>query len=161
MTVGWMDTRRQRAEILLTGRRVIHGDIHLQPLARNHSGPEGPLDLLNRTEAFFAVTIEGEQPVFVAKGQVLALTLDAEAALHDPDRESAARRVELEVELADGSLFEGVVIIELPPDRPRLLDFLNLAPEFFALWSPNVVRYLNRDHVRAVSPLAQVSRASS
>ena len=152
----WLDTHRQRAEILLTGRRVITGDIHLLQVARNHSGPETPTDLLNRDEGFFAVTLEGEQPVFVAKSQVLSVRIPLEAAVHDPARESAARRLEFEVELADGSLFEGAVHFELPPDRLRLLDFLNLAPPFFALESDDAVRLLNRGHVRAVSPLAQV-----
>jgi len=157
----WIDTRRQRCEILLVGGRVIQGDIHLQPLAQNHSGPEDPFDFLNRSEGFFAVTLEGEQPVFVAKNQAVAVSLTAEAAQLDPERWSAARRLELEIELVDGSTFEGVVMFELPPDRPRLLDFLNLAPTFFALWSNDVVRLINRDHIRAVSPLAQVTRASS
>jgi hypothetical protein len=152
----WLDTHRQRAEILLTGRRVITGDIHLLLAAENHSGPETPIDLLNRDEAFFAVTLEGEQPVFVAKSQVLSLRIPLGAAGHDAARESAARRLEFEVELADGSLFEGAVHFELPPDRLRLLDFLNLAPPFFALESADAVRLLNRGHVRAVSPLAQV-----
>jgi hypothetical protein len=154
-----MDTRRQRVELLLTGRRVIAGDVHLQLGAEAHSGPESPLDLLNRQEPFFAVTLDGEQPVFIAKSQLLQLKLPPQSTLDDPVRESAARRLELEVELADGSLFEGVVMMELPPDRPRLLDFLNLATRFFALRTPDAVRLLNRDHVRAVSPVAQVSRA--
>ncbi len=157
----WLDTRRQRVELLLSGGRVIVGDIHLQLLAQNHSGPEAPLDLFNRDELFFAVTLDAEQPIFVAKGQVLAATLPPQPALDDPARESAARRLELEVELTDGSLFEGVVMMELPPDRARLLDFLNLTPRFFALSTPEAVRVLNRDHVRAVSPLAQVPRAQA
>lgn len=152
----WIDTHRQRAEILLTGRRVITGDIHLLLVAENRSGPETPIDLFNRDEAFFAVTLEGEQAVFVAKSQVLSVRIPGDAAAHDTERESAARRLEFEVELADGSLFEGAVHFELPPDRLRLLDFLNLAPPFFAFESADAVRLLNRDHVRAVSPLAQV-----
>jgi hypothetical protein len=156
-----MDTRRQRVEILLTGRRIVGGDVHLQLVARTHSGPESPLDLLNREEPFFAVTLEGELPVLLAKAQVLYVTVPLQSAINDPVRESAARRLELEVELADGSLFEGAVMLELPPDRPRLLDFLNLASRFFALHTSDAVRLLNRDHIRAVSPLAQVSRAPS
>jgi hypothetical protein len=156
----WLDTHRQRVEILLTGRRVITGDVHLLLAAESHSGQETPIDLLNRDEAFFAVTLEGEQPVFVAKSQVLSILIPLEAAAHDPAhdpaRESAARRLEFEVELADGSMFEGAVHFELPPDRLRLLDFLNLTPPFFALESADAMRLLNRGHVRAVSPLAQV-----
>jgi hypothetical protein len=158
---AWVSTRRARVDLMLTARRTITGDVHLQPLAERHSGPETAVDLLNRPEAFFAVTLEGEQPLFLAKSQVLYLKLAADQATEDPDRVSAARRIELEVELSDGSLLEGLVMFELPPDRPRVLDFLNLAPAFFAFSSEDGVRIINREHVRAVSPLVDLSRGTS
>lgn len=158
---AWVSTRRVRVDVLLTGHRTITGDIHLQPYAERHSGPETAVDLLNRGELFFAVTLEGEQPLFLAKSQVLYLKLPPQPAIDDPERASVARRIDLEIELADGSLVEGLVTFELPPDRPRVLDFLNLAPSFFVMWSPESVRIINREHVRAVSPLVDLSRAAS
>lgn len=161
MSAGWMETRRERVEVRLTDRRPLHGDIHLQPTARLHAGPETPTDLLNREEPFFALMLEGEQPLFIAKAQVLYVQLPSQPAIDDPERASAARRIELEIELADGSLHEGVVMIELPPDRLRALDFLNTAPDFFPLWSPESVRIINRHHLRAASPLVDIRRATT
>ncbi len=155
----WLSTRPERVDVHLTDRRVLSGVIHLQMTARHHSGPETPVDLLNREELFFALVLDGEQPVFVAKRQVLFLRLPSQPAIEDPDRASAARRIELEIELADGTLLEGIVMIELPPDRLRALDFLNSAPEFFALWSTEAVRVVNRNHIRAASPLVDIKRA--
>lgn len=160
MSTGWMTTQRQRVEVRLIDRS-LRGDIHLQPVARLHAGPETPGDLLNRNENFFALMLEGEQPLFIAKAQVLYLELPAQSAIDDPDRASAARRIELEIELADGSRLEGIVMIELPPDRLRALDFLNAAPDFFPLWSPESVRIINRHHVRAASPLVDIRRATA
>lgn len=154
----WVNTVRTRVEVMVTGRRTLRGDVHLSPFAQNHSGPESVIDLLNRPEQFFAMTLDGEQPIMVAKEQVLVFRLPPHAPITDPARESAARKIELSVELDDGSAFEGAVLIELPPDRLRLLDFLNFTPTFFALSSPDAVRVINRKHVRCVSPLAQVSR---
>ncbi len=157
----WLSTRRHRVAVHLTDRRLLTGDIHLQPVARHHSGPETATDLLNREEMFFALMLEGEQPMFVAKGQVLYVELPSESAFDDPDRASAARRIELEIELADGSAFEGIVMIELPPDRLRALDFLNSSPAFFPLWTGDTVRILNRNHIRAASPLVDIKRGSA
>src|SRR5689334_4307574 len=126
----WVTTRRERVEIHLSDRRVLTGDIHLQPLARHHAGPETPADFMNRDgELFFALVLDEEQPVFIARRQVLYLQVPRPASV-DPDRASAARRVELEIELVDGTLLEGVVMMELPSDRPRALDFLNSTPAF-------------------------------
>ena len=158
---AWGDTLRSRVDVLLTGHRTITGDIHLQPFAEHHAGRERPVDLFNRPEPFFVVTLEGEQPLFLAKSQVIYLKLAAPPVTDDPDRASAARRIELELELADGTLIEGIVSLEIPPDRLRVLDFLNFAPQFFVVSTADAVRIVNRDHVRAVSPLVDLSRAPS
>lgn len=157
----WMSTRRQRVEAHLSDRRILAGEIYLQTVARHHSGPETPTDFLNRTDHFFALTLEGEAPVFVAKTQLLYLKMAPDAAEADPDRAQAARRLELEVELSDGTLLEGIVMIELPPDRLRALDFLNSTESFFPLLTDDAVRILNRDHIRAASPLVDIKRGSA
>jgi len=158
---AWGDTRRVRVDIALAGGRIITGEIHLQQCAEHHAGGETPVDFMNRAERFFAVTLEGEQPLFLARSQVIYLKLSAQAAMEDPVRASVARRIELELELADGALIEGVVRLEIPPDRSRPLDFLNSAPEFLAVWTPDVVRIVNRNYVRAASPVMDLGRVSS
>jgi hypothetical protein len=157
---AWVNTNRVPVEILLTGQRIVSGDIHLQPFAEHHAGAETPVDLMNRAEQFFVVTLEAGQPVFLARSQVMYVKLSAQAAIDDPERASAARRIGLELELADSSLVEGVVSLEMPPDRTRTLDFLNFGPDFFAVWTPESIRIVNRNHVRAVSPLVDLSRVA-
>jgi hypothetical protein len=157
----WLSTRRHRVGVHLTDGRVLAGDIHLQPVARHHSGPETATDLLNRDEPFFALMLDEEQPIFVAKGQVLYVELPPEPAFEDPDRVTAARRIQLEFELVDRTRVEGVVLIELPPDRPRALDFLNSSPGFFPLWAGDAVRIINRNQIRAASPLVDIQRGSA
>jgi hypothetical protein len=157
----WIATRRERVEIVLASGRHLTGDVHLRLAAETHAGPESPVDLLNRSERFFAVTLADDDLLLLAKSHVLFVRLPPHPAFVDPERESAARRLGLEVELADGSRLEGVVIFEMPPDRPRVLDYLNAAPRFFALWTPDAVHLLNRGHVRAVTPLDQVIGGSA
>ena len=155
----WGSTQPVRVELLLVGQRSITGSIHLQPGAQHHAGAETPVDFMNRDELFFAVTLEGEQPLFVSRSQVMYLKLPAEPPFDDPDRASAARRIEFEIELADGGLVDGIAALEVPPHRPRALDFLNSAPNFFTVWTRDAVWIVNRNHVRAVSPLVDLSRA--
>jgi hypothetical protein len=158
---AWLTTTRVRADVLLVGRRTITGDIHLQPHAKHHAGGETAIDFMNRGERFFPVILEGEQPLFVARSQVMYLRLPALPPIEDPDRASAARRLGLEVELCDGTTLEGLVSLELPPDRTRALDFLNLLPRYFAILTPDAIRIINRDYVRAVSPLVDLDRVSA
>ena len=149
-TRDWGDTVRIKAEVQATGGRTFSGFLHLLPFASIHLGPETPEDVLNRDEAFFALTDQQEHTIFIAKAQVLAVVVEHETV--DPDRLHAARTIELRVELSDGSEYTGTVSSELPPTRTRAIDFLNHGAGFFALHVADTARYINRVHVRAVSP---------
>ena len=153
VTRDWGDTLRIRAEVAASGNRTFSGFLHLLPFASVHLGPETPEDVLNREEAFFALTDEQERTIFIAKDQVLLVTIEAVSWASDPDRLSVARTIPLKIELSDGSVHSGTVSSELPPTRTRAIDFLNSAPGFFALWTDDdAVRYINRANVRVVSP---------
>ena len=152
-TRSWGSTVRIRAVVLVTGGRTVTGDLHLQSQASLHSGPETPEDALNRSEGFFPLTDDSGRTSILAKSQVLAVGIVAGLPEEDPDRRSAARLIALRVELSDGSDFTGTVTSELPPDRRRAMDFLNLSPEFFELASEGAVRLINRRHIRVATPL--------
>jgi hypothetical protein len=149
---AWGNTLRVRAEVLVTGGRTLDGFIHLQPLASSHSGPETPEDALNRNELFLPITSDNRS-IFVAKSQVLAVTVRTVLETDDVDRVEAARTLGMQVELSDGTGFVGAVTSELPPDRARVLDFLNHAGGFFCLVDQDAMRFINRLHVRLVTPL--------
>jgi len=150
---AWGGTRRIRSELMLSGGRVLLGDIHLQHFASAHWGPETVADALARPDEFFPVTGEDGQALLIAKAQVLAVSVPVAAEPPDPDRQSAARAIHLSVELSDGSTHTGTVACEQPPYRPRTLDFLNHHSGFIPLHTAEFVRYLNRSHVRVVTPL--------
>jgi hypothetical protein len=150
VTRDWGDTVRIKAEVQATGGRIFSGFLHLLPLASIHLGPETPDDLLNREEAFFALTDDREHTIFLAKAQVILVAFEHDEP--DPDRSIAARTIGLRIELSDGSEHSGTVRSELPPTRRRAIDFLNHGVGFFGLYAADTVRYINRMHVRTVSP---------
>ncbi|HEV8355832.1 MAG TPA: hypothetical protein VGQ17_03595 [Gemmatimonadales bacterium] len=150
---AWGNTLRLRAEVLITGGRTLTGFLHLQPIAPVHSGPERPEDVLNRGDGFLPVTTEDDYTVFVAKEQVVVVAVATDLPVDDPDRVHAARSIGLRVELTDGSVFAGIVALEQPPSRSRALDFLNDGTGFFALHAPEAIRFVNRRHIRLVTPL--------
>lgn len=150
---SWGGTRRIRAELLMVGGRLLHGDVHLQHHASTHSGPETVTDALARPEPFFPVTREDGQALLIAKAQVLSVSVPLTTELPDPERLSAARPLPLTVELSDGSTHSGTVACEQPPHRPRTLDFLNHYPGFFPLRTAECIRYINPAHIRVAIPL--------
>jgi len=131
----------------------IEGDLHLQPSTALHETRETPLELLNREDRFFSLTVAGGSVVFLAKAQVAVLAYQGPAS-NDPDRESAALHIGLEVIMIGGDEYRGFAATELPPNRSRASDYLNAPETFFSLVVGETTVCLNRSYVRAARPLS-------
>jgi hypothetical protein len=148
----WGITTKVPAEVVLVEGMGLEGELHLYARPTYPPGPETPLEMLNRPDEFFALTVvDGVR--FIPKEQVLVVSCRAQASLPDPDRVSAARQIGLEVVLQGGREIRGHATLELPPSRGRALDYLNGPGVFFALESDDVSWYINKARVRLARPL--------
>jgi hypothetical protein len=67
--------------------------------------------------------------------------------------QTAARRVPVELTLTDGAIRTGEVYLEMPEQRPRVLDFLNrYAQRFVVLYAAGGVCLINRSLIEHVRP---------
>lgn len=148
----WGITTKVPAEVMLADGLVLSGELHLYARPTYPPGPETPLEMLNRDDAFFALTLDGGV-TFLPKAQVLVVTCRDQAPLADPDRVSAARLIGLDVVMQGGAELRGHAAIELPPSRGRTLDFLNGPGIFFALGADDVSWYINKSRVCLARPL--------
>jgi hypothetical protein len=153
MMTDWAATNRLHARVTLAEGLVIQGELHLQPRVAWRDGPETPIELLNRKEAFFVMSLPTGEVVFVSRDQVASL-IYRESSQVDAERETVARHIPLEVMMAGGAEFRGEAVTELPPARARALDYLNTPDAFFALHTSEGTCCLNRRWVRAVRPVS-------
>jgi len=142
------------ARLLLTEGDRRLGEIYVMQRVPHHTGPETPLEMLNRNEGFFPFRPEGEEPVLlVTKARTIMLSVPREAAPEDPARVSAAKLVGVEITLAGASILRGLATLELPEHHSRVLDYLNASPDpFFAVTTTNEVHFVNRAHVLYARP---------
>ncbi len=148
----WAATERLPGEVSLAEGITITGDLHLQGGVALHNGPETPLEMLNRPDPFFPVTLAGGETVFVSKALTAVVSCYL-SPLADADRLYAAREVGLEVMMEGGAEFRGRATLELSPTRGRTLDYLNAADPFFTIRTDAVTRFIHRAHVRVIRPL--------
>jgi hypothetical protein len=148
----WGITTKVPAEVVLVEGLVLAGDLHLYARPTYPPGPETPLEMLNRADVFFALTLNGDV-TFVPKAQVVVVTCRGQSRTADPDRVTAARRIELQVVTQAGGEFRGQVMAELPPSRGRTLDFLNGADAFFELGADDVTWYFNKSRIQLARPI--------
>ena len=143
------------AILLLAGGGKREGEIYVMERVPQHAGPETPLDMLNRPEAFFPFRTkkDGEGVLLVAKARTVTLTVQRPQS-EDSVRLSAAKKATLEITLADGSTLSGWATLELPQHHSRVLDYLNaLAEPFFAIeTSDGLLHLVNRAHVLYARP---------
>ena len=149
----WASTERITAHISLADQARLVGELHVQGRVAHHDGPETPLEMLNRPDAFFPVTLDEGRIAFLPKAQVAVVACSAEVGDSDPERASAAKTIALEIVMAGGEEFRGWANLELPPTRARTLDYLNAPGQFFSLKGEDATRFINRAHVRVVRPL--------
>ena len=149
----WGSTNRVAAVVSLAEGLALEGELHLLTRPAYPPGPESPLEMLNRPEPFFALTLPGGEVTFIAKAQVLVVDCREPLPAADPDRLTAAKLVELEVVLHGGAEYRGRATLELPPGRSRALDYVNGTGGFFTLLSDETTHYLNKSLVRLIRPL--------
>ncbi len=149
----WQETYAVPATITLSEGTSIEGDIHPQTVSALQSGLETPMEMLNRPERFFAVTLPSGDVTLVCKAQTAVVTCDAALWETDPERRAISRKFLLDVHLIDGQEFSGSAYWELPPTHPRPQDFLNASETFFEITEGADVHCINRALVRQVNPL--------
>ena len=148
----WGAVQRVSAEVVLADGYVLEGDLHLAALPTYPAATESPLEMLNRGDPFFALSLPQGGVAFVSKAQAVVISCRDQSPL-DPDRVSAARMVEIEVSLANGAEYRGRATYELPAPRARTLDYVNGSERFFTIWTDELARYINKSLVRIIRPL--------
>ena len=149
----WSKTHRVSGEVLLVTGASISGDLHLQPSTAFHQSVETPLEMLNRPDLFFVVSLDEGNVLLVSKDQTVAVMFGAGSPEDTPAEIPAVTRLQVDVLMVDGRSYQGEVFAFLPPHRSRPLDLLNLPERFFALKSHGTLHHLNRSYVLHVRPL--------
>jgi hypothetical protein len=139
--------------LVLTQGDPLEGTIFVGERVPQHDGPETPIEMLNRPESFFPFRPDdGGAVLLVSKRQTVAVAVSPGPVL-DPDRLSAAKELNLELELTNGDTLAGLANVELPEHQSRPLDYLNASAEpFFAISTPEGTHYVNRAHVLFARP---------
>ena len=120
------------AEVLCADGRAFTGRIFLPAASSIHPGPMRPDEWMNDAVPFFPFLPQGERgSVILNKHEVLVLSvIGPEEPTDDDHPRGPARRLAVEVR---GRVLTGTVIVEMPANHMRVLDYLNSAHPFLAV----------------------------
>jgi len=142
--------RRAQVEVLLPGGAARQVTVFLAEFAGGHAGHERLSDLLNAAGEFVpAVDVATDAMTFINRQSVAAARVAREWEIGDDL--AGGEEHEVEIALSDGTSLRGTVHFVLPPERSRLLDFLNDAQPFVRLAQEDKVTLVNKRHIARVS----------
>jgi hypothetical protein len=112
--------------------QVLRGHVYMAALSAVHAGPMLPQEWINSPPTFFPFRQDAGPTILVNKEQVLAMSV----AAPPPSAEQAwepANLVRRAVVEAGSKRFEGDVVIDMPENQRRLVDYLNRSEAFLCL----------------------------
>jgi hypothetical protein len=143
---------RHRVAVSLTNRRLLEGDIFLQPFARFRAGPEDPLDVLNNEDPFLPLSLVAGELLLVQKSQITMVAVALPSGSAEPSLGTPS--LHIECSLSDDTTLRGQVFPELRADRPRLVDFLNhTQTRFFTVFGSEQRLLVAHAHIVSARPV--------
>ena len=118
-------------EALVSDGRLISGSVFLPSGTPHHAGPELPFEWLNEPSGFVAFKpAAGGAPFLLNKDAVVCLTVPAALDSRPSDELAEAHEVTVE---AGPHGWTGLLRVEGPPEKSRVLDLLNGEETFLRL----------------------------
>ena len=145
------------AEVVLADGEVLRGRFFVPSHTSLHPGPMRPDERLNDDADFFPfLSADSHEPVIVNKRQVAWVTFDVTTLPTSEEEETygAVSRPEHRVSVhCKGQELEGVLLIDLPSYKSRVLDRLNQPERFLRIRDENRLHYVSRDHITKVTEM--------
>ncbi|MGD9905467.1 MAG: hypothetical protein AB7U83_18515 [Vicinamibacterales bacterium] len=140
-------------EIRCTDGRSVLGDIFLPSQSSRQPGPMRPDEWIETAHAFFPFrSQEAGALTIVNRDNVVAVTVPADTNLDPGDAivETPVYRVAVN---AGGVVFEGDIVIDMPPGQQRVADWLNAPEAFITVRAGSVHHLIQKRHVTRVVEL--------
>ena len=145
----------QKAVILtMLGGEELRGNVFIHPSSYRPFELEDVSELLNAGTPFFPLELESGEVVIISKERVAEAAANHDDAPDHPPRGAPSPTALLQILLVGGEVRLGSIRLEAPPDRARVLDYLNaLTSRFLILYTSNEARLINSSLIERVRPL--------
>ena len=150
-----IETTRKAVILTMLGGEEVGGNAFIHFSSYRPFELEDVSELFNSDTPFFPLELENAEVILVAKERVAELAADRGEAPSDlPPRDPPSPTALLQVVLVGGEVRLGSIRLDAPPDRARVLDYLNaLTSRFLTLYTSNEARLINRSLIDRVRPL--------
>ena len=139
-----VDKFRNKATIVLNGGKGLDVNFFLSHHSAHHSGSETIFDVLGSQVSFIPLEdIRTAEMIFVAKAQILSVELldrEVVSSLH-------LRELQIQIDMLNGEVIHGEILMDMPQAKPRLSDFLNLSHKFLYVHREEGDMIVNKSYI--------------
>ena len=133
--------------VKLSNGDEIKGNVYLRLHEANHSGPQKVEELLNENTPFIPIKTS-QDFIFVNSSQLVSVTTYSE--LERDELLTFGNKYPIQVKMLHGEEIKGDIIVCLPQSRNRVTDYLNQSIQFFSLFLPGRIIYINKKFIISV-----------
>jgi hypothetical protein len=150
-----IETTQKAVILTMLGGEELKGRVFIHSSSYRPFELEDVSELFNSGSPFFPLELEHGEVILVSKERVAEVAADrGSEGSNQPTRETPTPTALLQVVLVGGEVRLGSIRLEAPPDRARVLDYLNaLTSRFLVLHTSNEARLINRSLIDRVRPL--------
>lgn len=150
-----IETTQKAVILTMRDGEVLRGNVFIHFSSYRPFELEDVSELLNADTPFFPLELENSEVILVSKERVAEAAADrSDDAFDQPARETPTPTALLQIGLVGGEVRLGSIRLDSPPDRARVLDYLNaLTSRFLTLYTSNEARLINRSLIARVRPL--------
>ena len=150
-----VETAQKAVILTMLGGEELRGSVFIHQSSYRPFELEDVSELLNAGSPFFPLEIETGEVILVSKERVAEAAANrTDEPSEQPSRGAPTPTALLQIVLVGGEVCLGSIRLEAPPDRARVLDYLNaLTSRFLTLYTSNEARLINRSLIDRVRPL--------
>jgi len=141
--------RQVQARILLDDGRTLDGTVFTTDSVPG-GRPEDVLHLLNDPTEDFVPLVCGDDSFLLNKTGIIWVQLTGETAAEVAEQSESGRPAPVRLTLAGGLSLVGTLSIVMPPERARVIDYMNAAGRFLPLFGDGTVTLVRRSFVVSV-----------
>lgn len=149
MEIYKVPRREVPVRILLDDGRSLDGRLFAAETGPG-GGPEDLLHHLNDTSEDFVPLLCGEDSFLLNKAGIIWVQVGGAHASEIAEESGSGRLVPVRISLAGGLSVVGTLSIIMPPERTRVVDYLNAASRFIPLFGEGAVTLVQRGFVVSV-----------
>ncbi|HKL27370.1 MAG TPA: hypothetical protein VJ910_14190 [Desulfuromonadales bacterium] len=150
MSIYRVEKTEQNVVLFQADGSVMKGVVFLSASAYNHLGQQTLLDLIHEKDTFFPFRSDSGEFLVANKNTVTHIRY--KPGTKNPHYSPLGEPEPVSITFVGGEQLHGVIIIDLPEGRKRLLDFINAAAGFFEVQGDDCRYLVNTTQIRDVCP---------